>query len=148
LFNLVALHAGTPVIVSQMTLTTMFVVLGIILIGIGFGSVAKNKESLLMHRWNMSAAIALTLGAILLVMLPAAYNFYIDPDLQFFSSLSIMTLIHAVIGVPAITLGLIYAFGDLPQKVKHWMRWAAIFWVASLALGTILFLEMLGLLPF
>jgi uncharacterized membrane protein YozB (DUF420 family) len=148
LFSLIALHAGTPVVVSQTTLTVMFVILGIILIGMGFGLVAKNKESLLMHRWSMSVAVALTSAAILLVMLPAAFNFYVDPDLQFLSSLSIMTLIHAIIGVLALTLGLIYAFGDLPQKVKRWMRWAAIFWVGSLVLGTIVFLEMLGLLPF
>jgi uncharacterized membrane protein YozB (DUF420 family) len=126
----------------------MFVVLGIVLIGMGFGSVMKTKEILLMHRWTMSAAVALSSGAILLVMLPSAFNFYVDTDLQFFSSLSIVTLIHGVIGVPAITLGLIYAFGDLPKKVKNWMRWAAVFWVASLGLGIIVFLEMLGLLPF
>lgn len=126
----------------------MFVVLGIVLIGMGFGSVMKTKEILLMHRWTMSAAVALSSGAILLVMLPSAFNFYVDTDLQFFSSLSIVTLIHGVIGVPAITLGLIYAFGDLPKKIKNWMRWAALFWVASLGLGIIVFLEMLGLLPF
>ena len=148
LFNLIALHAGTPVVVSQTTLTAMFVVLGIILIGIGFGSVSKNRESLLLHRWSMSVAVALASGAILLVMIPTAFNFYIDPDLQFFSSLSFFTLFHAVIGAFAITLGLIYAFGDLPQKLRRWMRWASIFWVGSLALGTIVFLEMLGLLPF
>jgi uncharacterized membrane protein YozB (DUF420 family) len=148
LFNLIALHAGTPVVVSQTTLTAMFVVLGIVLIGVGFGRVSKNGESLLLHRWSMSVAVAMSSVAILLVMLPAAFNFYIDQDLQFFSSLSLITLVHAVIGVPAITLGLIYAFGDLPQKLKRWMRWAAIFWVGSLALGTIVFLEMLGLLPF
>jgi uncharacterized membrane protein YozB (DUF420 family) len=140
LFNLIALHAGTPVVVSQTTLTAMFVVLGVILIGIGFGTVSKNRESLLLHRWSTSIAI-------FLVMLPAAFNFYIDPDLQFFSSLSLFTFVHAVIGVPALTLGLIYAFGDLPQKIKRWMRWVAIFWVGSLVLGTIVFLEMLGLLP-
>jgi uncharacterized membrane protein YozB (DUF420 family) len=148
LSNLIALHAGTPVVVSQTTLTAMFVVLGIILIGIGFGVMSKNRESLLLHRWSMSVAVALATGAILLVMLPAALNFYIDPDLQFFSPLSLFTFVHVVIGVPAITLGLIYAFGDLPQKLRRWMRWTAIFWVGSLALGTIVFLEMLGLLPF
>ncbi len=148
LFNLIALHAGTPVVVSQTTLTAMFVVLAIILIGIGFGRVSKNRESLLLHRWSMSVAVALSFMAILLVMLPTAFNFYIDPDLQFFSSLSLFTFIHLVIGVFAISLGLIYAFGDLPQKLRRWMRWTAIFWVVSLALGTIVFLEMLGLLPF
>ena len=148
LFNLIALHVGTPVIISQTTLTTMFVVLGIFLIGIGFGSVSKNRESLLLHRWSMSIGVAIASVAILLVMLPAAFNFYIDPDLQFFSSISLFTLVHGIIGVFGITLGLIYTFGDLPQKLRIWMRCASILWLGSFSLGTIVFLEMLGLLPF
>ena len=146
LAQLIALHAGTPVVLSQFTLTLMFVVLGILLIGISFGLVAKSKESLLQHRWSMTAAIVLTLIAISLVMLPAFVRFYIDPDVQFFSTLSVMTIIHGVIGVPAVVIGVIYTFGDLPQKVKSWMRWAAVFWSISLIMGVVLFLEMLGLL--
>lgn len=96
---------------------------------------------------SMSAAVGLTVAAILLVMLPSAFVFYTDPDLEFFSSLSAMTLIHGIIGVPAIVTGLVYAFGDLPQKTKKWMRRTAVFWVASLVLGVVVFLQMLGLLP-
>ena len=145
--KLILLHAGTPVVISQATLTLMFVVLVILLIGIGFGLLTKSKENLQQHRWSMSVAIALASAAIFLVMVPSAFNFYIDPDVEFFSSLSIMTIIHGVIGVPAIVMGLIYAFGDLPKKVKSWMRWAAAFWIVSFALGVIVFLEMMGLLP-
>jgi uncharacterized membrane protein YozB (DUF420 family) len=143
LIKLIALHAGTPVFVSQSTLTLMFVVLGIILIGMGFGLFAKNRESLLQHRWSMSAAVALGLGAVLIVMVPAAFNFYIDPDLQFFSLLSIVTIIHGVVGVPAIVMGIVYAFGDLPAKLKVWMRWAAALWVLTIILGVILFYQMM-----
>ena len=125
----------------------MFVVLGILLMGIGFGFLAKSKESLLQHRWSMTVAIIIASAAIFLVMIPSAFSFYIDPDVEFFSTLSIMTIVHGVIGVPAIVIGVIYAFGDLPQKIKSWMRWAAAFWVISLLLGVIVFLEMLGLLP-
>ena len=146
LLNVITLHAGTPVVVSQTTLTLMFVVLGIVLIGIGFGRFSKSKESLIQHRWSMTVALILTVASVSLVMLPSAFTFYTDTDLEFFSPLSILTLIHGVVGVPAITLALIYAFGDLPQKIKRWMRWAAIFWIASLTLGVIVFLEMLGLL--
>jgi uncharacterized membrane protein YozB (DUF420 family) len=124
----------------------MFVVLGILLVGISFGLVAKNKESLLQHRWSMTAAIVLALTAIFGVMLPAFVRFYIDPDVRFLSTLSIMTIIHGIVGVPAVVIGVIYALGDLPQKVKSWMRWAAVFWVISLTLGVLVFLEMLGLL--
>lgn len=145
--KLIVLHTGTPVVVSQATLTLMFVVLGILLVGIGFGLLTKSKESLLQHRWSMSAAVALASGAIFLVMLPSAFNFFIDPDVQFFSSLSIMTIIHAVVGVPALIMGVVYAFADLPKKVKTWMRWAAVFWIFTLALGVILFFQMMGLMP-
>jgi uncharacterized membrane protein YozB (DUF420 family) len=143
---LIALHAGTPVVLSQFTLTLMFVVLGVLLIGISFGLIAKSKESLLQHRWSMTAAIVLALIAIFFIMLPSFVRFYIDPDVEFFSTLSIMTIIHGVIGVPAVVIGVIYAFGDLPTKVKSWMRWAAAFWLVSMVLGVLVFLEMLGLL--
>jgi hypothetical protein len=135
-------------IVSQTNLSLMFVILGILIIGVGYGLFAKTNERLLLHRWGMFAAVALSLGAILLVMIPTAFNYFIDPNLQFPSSLSIITLTHAIIGVPAVTLGLIYAFGDLPQKVRFWMRWAALFWGASFILGVALFMEMMGYLHF
>ncbi len=135
-------------IVSQTTLSFMFVGLGILVIGLGYGLFVKTKDRLLLHRWDMSVAIALSSSAILLVMMPTAFNYFTDPNLQFPSSLSILTIIHAIIGVPAVTLGLIYSFGDLPQKVRFWMRWATVFWVASLILGITLFMKMMGYLPF
>ena len=144
--SLQLLHAGTPLIVSQTTLSIMFVVLGIIAIGMGYGVIIKSKEYLLLHRWSMTFAVIITSAVIFLVMLPSVFNFYVDPDLQPFSSLSILTALHAVIGMPAITLSVLYAFGDLPKKVKYWMRLTALFWVLNLVIGVILFLDMLGLL--
>jgi hypothetical protein len=144
----IALHGATPVVVSQATLTLMFVVVGVLLMGIGFGVLVKNKISLLQHRWAMTIVVGLTLTVIFLVMLPSAYSFYTDADLQLFSGLSILTLIHGLLGAPAITIGVMYAFGDLPQKVKYWMRWAAVFWAISLILGVLVFLDMLDLLSF
>ena len=125
----------------------MFVVLGVFLVGIGYGLITKSKDRLLLHRWNLSVVVALASGAILLVMLPSAYNFFIDPNFNFSSSLSIFLLIHGVLGAPAISFGLLYAFGDLPQKIRSWMRLTAIFWTASFVLGIIVFLEMMGFLP-
>jgi uncharacterized membrane protein YozB (DUF420 family) len=144
--KLIVLHAGTPPAVSQATLTLMFVVLGIIVIGIGFGRLTKTKESLLQHRWALSAAIVLALAAIFFVMLPSAFRYYVDPDVEFFSALSYTTIIHGIIGVPAVVTGLIYAFGDLPKNVKKWMRITAVLWIADMAVGVFLFLLMLGLL--
>ena len=124
----------------------MFVVLGLLLNGIGFGRVVKTKESLMYHRWILSAAVALTLLAVFLVMLPSAFRFYIDPDVMFFSNVSITTVIHGIVGVPAVVTAVIYAFGDLPLKIKKWMRLTAILWIADIGLGVVLFLQMLELI--
>ncbi len=142
----VFLHAGIPVSLSQLTLTIMLVAFGISLTGMGFGRLTKTRESLLQHRWTLTAAIILALSVISLVMVPAAFLFYIDPDLQFFSSLSISTLIHGIIGFPAVVTALIYAFGDLPTRIRKWMRITAVLWITSLVLGVVLFLQMLSII--
>ena len=145
---IIALHAGTPPVVSQTIMSIMFVSLGIFLIGIGFGYLTKNRETLLEHRWTLSAAVAVTLGAILFGMLPSLIRYYGDTDVEFYSSLSGMTMLHAIVGAPAIILATYYAFGILPKtNLKKWMRITAILWVASLAIGMLLFLQMFNLLP-
>jgi len=148
LFGIIALHAGTPPVVSQTALSVMFVSLGIFLVGVGFGYLAKNRESLLQHRWILSSAVALTLCAIFSVMLPSLVLYYGDTDVEFFSSLSGVTMLHAVVAAPAIIIAAYYAFGILPKKdLKKWMRWTAALWIASFAIGIFLFLQMFGLLP-
>jgi uncharacterized membrane protein YozB (DUF420 family) len=146
LMNICTLHAGTPVALSQLTLTVMLVVLGILLMGIGFGRISKTKQSLQQHRWTLTAAVMLTLGTLFLVMIPSFFVFYIDPDLQVFSSLSIITLIHGCVGIPAIVSALIYAFGDLPTNVRKWMRITAALWITTMIIGVVLFLQMLSLI--
>jgi uncharacterized membrane protein YozB (DUF420 family) len=145
---LIALHAGTPPVVSQTIMTVMLVSLGILLMGIGYGYIGKSKENLLQHRWTLSAAVALTLGAVFLGMLPSFVRYYIDSDVQFFSALSGTTILHAVVSIPAIVLGTVYAFGRLPKKnLKKWMRLTAVLWVATIIIGVVLFLQMFDLLP-
>ena len=139
------LLGGTPAILSQMTLTVMFVALGILMIGISFPRVSKTKQSLLQHRWTLTVAVILALGAVLLVMAPSAFKFYIDPSVNMLSTLSIVTLIHTALGVPAVIMALIYVFGDLPASVRLWMRIAAALWVATTAIGVLLFLQVLAL---
>ena len=145
--TLVFLHAGTSPVVSQTALTVMFVVLGIILVGMGFGYVSKTKENLLQHRWMLTTASALALGVIFLVMFPTLVRFYGDQDVEWFSSLSVMTAIHSFVAAPAIITAVYYVFGIVPKNSKKWMRWTAALWIASIALGTLLFLQMLDLLP-
>jgi uncharacterized membrane protein YozB (DUF420 family) len=145
LAHLFFLLGGTPPEASQMTLTIILVAFGVLLIGIGFPRISKTKQSLLQHRWTLTIAVALTLVAVFLVMLPSAFTFLIDPNVNLLSTLSIITLIHAAIGVPAATMALIYVFGDMPVNVRMWMRITAALWVATMAVGIVLFLRMLAL---
>jgi uncharacterized membrane protein YozB (DUF420 family) len=144
--NFFTLHAGIPVTLSQVTLTIMLVVLGIVLMGIGFAHISKTQTSLRQHRWTLTAAVILSIGTIFLVMVPAFFIFYIDPDLQLLSPLSITALIHSAIGIPAIVSAVIYVFGDLPANIRKWMRITASLWIATVIIGVVLFLQMLSLL--
>ena len=124
----------------------MLVVLAIAMLGIGFGRLTKSKESLRQHRWTLTTAIVLALVAIFFVMIPSFFVFYIDPDVQVFSSLSITALIHSGLAVPAIISAIVYAFGDLPVNVRKWMRLTATLWIATTVFGVVLFLQMVSLI--
>jgi hypothetical protein len=146
--RIIALHAGTPPVVSQTVMSIMLVSLGVLLVGIGFGYLTKSRENLLQHRWALSAAVALTLGAILFGMLPSLIRYYIDPDVEFYSSLSVVTVIHTIIAVPAIATAVLYMSGNLPKKnLRKWMRLSAALRISSFIVGLILFLQMFNLLP-
>jgi Ca2+/H+ antiporter len=146
--RIIALHAGTPPVVSQTVMSIMLVSLGVLLVGIGFGYLTKSKENLLQHRWALSAAAALTLTAIIFGMLPSFVRYYIDPDVEFYSSLSAITIVHTIIAVPAIITAVSYVFGFLPKKnLRKWMRLSAALFIASFIIGLILFLQMFNLLP-
>ncbi len=124
----------------------MLVAFGIAIVGSGFGAFLKNKENLRMHRWVLSAAVLLGFGTILLVMLPTLYNFYTDPDVEALSALSIVTIIHGILGFPAIVAGVVFLSGDLPGRIRYWMRVAILFWIVGTLSGLLLFLQMAGLL--
>lgn len=146
LTNICALHGGIPIALSQLTLNVMLVVLALAIMGIGFGRLAKSKESLRQHRWTLTTAIILALVTIFFVMTPSFFVFYIDPDVQVFGSLSITTLIHSGLAVPAIISAIVYAFGDLPVNVRKWMRLIAALWIAATVIGVVLFLQMVSLI--
>ena len=132
---------------SQTVLTLMFVVLGILIVGVGFGYVGKNKEAILQHRWTLTTMLVLTLITVFLVMAPTMYRFYTDPDVMVFSSISITQIIHSAVSIPALATAAIYTFGRLPKNVKRSMRWTAVMWIASMALGVLVFLQMMDLIP-
>jgi len=139
-------HQGTPPLVSQTTLTFMLVALGLVLIGAGFGLFMKTKEGRLQHRWVLSASVIIALGAIIWVMVPSLMSYYLDPDVDFYSSLSVITIIHGIVGIPTILASLTYAFGRLPKNTSRWMRIAVFLWIASTFIGVFLFLKMMELI--
>ncbi len=143
----VVLHAGTSPVLSQTVLTLMFVVLGILLVGLGFGYISKTKEGLLQHRWMLTSVLILTLVPVVFVMGPTMYRFYMDSDVVVFSSLSIIQIVHGLVSISALALAVSYASGRLPKNVKKGMRWVAVLWIASLIVGVLLFLQMMDLLP-
>lgn len=146
LANFSTMHAGTPIALSQLTLAVVLVAFGVAIMGMGFGRLVKTKESLKQHRWTLTTALILTLTTVFLVMSPSFVIYYIDPDVQALSTLSITTLAHAGLAVPAIISALIYAFGDLPANVRKWMRITAVFWTATLIAGVVLFLQMTSII--
>ena len=126
---------------QQESLTLVFVALGIGIIGMAYGR-AKSEDSLQLHRWTMTGAIALNLVSIFVVMLPSLYTFYIDPNVNALSPFSVLQILHGIIGFPAIILALMFVFNDFPKNTRKWMRITAILWVISVALGAIVYFTM------
>ena len=125
----------------QESIALMFVALGLAILGIGYARL-KSKESLQLHRWVMSGAILLTLISIFFVMLPSLIIYYITPSYSLTSGFSILQIIHSALGVPPVTLTVMYLFNDLPQPTRKWMKITAILWIISIALGAIIYYTM------
>jgi len=125
----------------QESITVMFVALGLAIIGIGYARL-KSKEFLQLHRWVMSGAIILTLVSIFFVMIPSFYIYYITPSNSASSSFSILQIVHSALGVPPVTLTVMYLFNDLPQPTKKWMKITAILWIMSIVLGAVVYYTM------
>jgi hypothetical protein len=125
----------------QESIALMFVALGITIIGIGYARL-KTKEGFMLHRWAMSGAVILVLVAIFFVMFPSMYIYYIAPGVDFASGFSILQIIHAVEGAPAIVLSAMYLFNDLPKPTKKWMTLTAALWIISIALGAAVYYTM------
>lgn len=118
-------------------------VLIIILSGIKYGRI-KTGDHLKTHRSYMTAATIATVTGTIFVMLPAFYNYYTDPDVDLYSTLSTSTLIHVTVSGPALLLGILFSLNKLPRNVKPWMRLTAILWMSAIAVGIVLFIQMLA----
>ena len=130
-----------PPLLEQESLMLVFVALGLGIIGMAFGKI-KNKDSFQMHRWIMTGAVGLNLIAILVVMLPSLVFFYINPSVNASSNFSVLQIVHSVVGFPAFTAALIFAFNDLPKKTRKWMIITAVLWLTSIALGAVVYFTM------
>jgi uncharacterized membrane protein YozB (DUF420 family) len=130
----------TPSLVQE-SISLMFVALGLAILGIGYARL-RSKESLQLHRWVMGGATVLTLVSIFFVMFPALIIYYIAPTVSFFSSFSILQIVHSAIGVPPVILTVMYLFNDLPQPTKKWMKVTAILWLVSIVLGAVVYYTM------
>jgi len=130
-----------PPLLQQESLMLVFVALGLGIIGMAFGRI-KNKDSFQLHRWIMTGAVALNFIAIIVVMLPSLVFFYINPNVNSYSSFSILQIVHGIIGFPAFTMAMIFAFNDLPKQTKKWMVLTAVLWLTSIALGAVVYFTM------
>jgi uncharacterized membrane protein YozB (DUF420 family) len=125
----------------QESISLMFVALGLAILGIGYARL-RSKESLQLHRWVMGGATVLTLVSIFFVMFPSLIIYYITPSISFFSSFSILQIVHSAIGVPPVILTVMYVFNDLPQPTKKWMKITAVLWIISIILGAVVYYTM------
>ncbi len=123
------------------SIALMFVALGLAILGIGYARI-QGKEFLQLHRWVMKGAIVLTLVSIFFVMIPSFYIFYITPTNNATSSFSVLQIVHSALGVPPVTLTVMYLFNDLPLPTKKWMKITAVLWIMSLVLGAVVYYTM------
>jgi len=128
-------------LLEQKALTLIFVAIGIGIIGVGFGML-RSKEWLQLHRWTMTGVLALSLAAILVVMIPSLYMFYSDPNVAWFSPFSMLQIAHGVVGVPAIVMAFQFSLGRLPKNMRKWMVANAALWIVGAALGAVVYLTM------
>jgi uncharacterized membrane protein YozB (DUF420 family) len=125
----------------QESISLMFVALGLAIIGVGYVRI-RTKESLQLHRWIMSGATVLTLASIFFVMVPAFFIYYDSLSNSFFSSFSILQIVHSAIGVPPLILTIMYLFNDLPHPTKKWMKLTVALWLISIVLGAVVYYTM------
>ncbi len=125
---------------TTISISLMMVALGIAVCGIGFARL-KTAESLKVHRWMMSGAIALSMISIFFVMFPSFYIYYAG-NYPLTSGFSILQIIHSAEGVPTAILSAMYLFNDLPQPTNKWMRITAFLWFAGVALGAAVYYTM------
>ena len=120
--------------------------LGIILVGVRYGR--RKKPGSVWKHWSiMGVAGFLNLIGLASVMAPALEGFIMNkPD--FLSIWALTSLPHAALGVlvaiMVVCLGTLYFANDSPKNMKGWMLLTFMLWVANIALGISLYMQMAG----
>lgn len=118
----------------------------LLLIGLTLGIIFAKKKKLVPHGWLMLVVFLLNVVSILIVMIPVAYNILSRFSV---SSISIITIIHALLGVLVLFLSsrilLNWRFRSPAQscyKFKGDMLRLYILWVAEVILGLALYFQL------
>ena len=118
--------------------------LGILLVGVRYGR-RKTPGSIWKHWSIMGVAGFLDLTGLVSVMAPALGSYIMNkPD--FLSMWALTSLPHAALGVlvaiMVVCLGTLYFANDSPKNMKGWMLLMFMLWLANIALGISLYLQM------
>lgn len=130
-------------IIVTVSLVVQLSVLGLLL----YGYLLKRRLRFQQHGFIMAVAVFLHLTLVFTVMIPS-FVLAIIPEYvvaHVNSATSLVSLIHASLGVTALTLGLWFVLGWRLKglngcfKRKKYMRWTLMLWATSLLLGIILY---------
>ena len=118
--------------------------LGVLLVGVRYGR-RKTSGSIWKHWSIMGVAGFLNLVGLAFVMEPALADFIMNqPDFE--SMWALTSLPHATLGVltaiMVMCLGTMYFANDSPKNMKGWMLLLFTLWVANIALGISLYMQM------
>jgi hypothetical protein len=122
--------------------------LGVLLVGVRYGR-RKTPGGIWKHWSIMGVAGFLNLIGLASVMAPALEVFIMDkPDLL--SMWALTSLPHATLGalvaIMFVCLGTLYFANDSPKNMKGWMLLMFTLWVANIALGISLYIQMARLI--
>ena len=134
---------------------TLFLQIAVFLVVIS-GFLFRKQRKFRFHGFFMSAGVFLHLVVILVIMVPSFLEGLIKPIVASpFGILSIVTVIHVVLGTIAAILGVwivsLWRFRDSLEfcAPKHrWMRFTLWVWIAALTIGFLLYLTLFWSLLF
>lgn len=120
-------------------------VLCILIVGFNFGR-QKAPDTLRRHWSTMAAASLLNLTGFAFVMAPSLGSFLTKSPIELGSIWAITSLPHAALGILdgmlILSLGALFFADRPPKKMRIWMWVMFTIWMANIALGISLYLQM------